>query len=47
MASGLCAPHQQVEHMAAPTSFAETSKKPLPTESRPHMAQGGLHSAGI
>ena len=31
------APHQQVEHMAAPTSIAEV-RKALPTESRPHMA---------
>jgi hypothetical protein len=26
MASGPCAPHQQAEHMAAPTSLAETFK---------------------
>ena len=37
MASGLSVPHQQVEHMTAPTSLAEASKKSLPTESRPHM----------
>ena len=29
MASGQCAPHQQVEHMAAPTSLAETFKSTL------------------
>jgi hypothetical protein len=29
MASGRCAPHQQVEHMAAPTSSAEPYKIPL------------------
>jgi len=29
MASGRCVPHQQVEHMAAPTSIAETFKSPL------------------
>jgi hypothetical protein len=38
MASGQCKPHQQVEHMAAPTSSAEPFKSLLPTESRPHMA---------
>ena len=31
-------PHQQAEHMAAPTSRAISFKKPLPTRSRPHMA---------
>jgi hypothetical protein len=40
MASGhQSAPHQQAEHMAAPTSVASPSKKPLPTGSRPHMAE--------
>jgi hypothetical protein len=39
MASGPCAPHQQVEHMAAPTSTAKRFKSPLPKESRPHMAR--------
>ena len=29
MASGRCAPHQQVEHMAAPTSSAEHIQIPL------------------
>jgi len=38
MASGRYAPHQQVEHMAAPTSSAELFESPLPKESRPHMA---------
>ena len=38
MASGQCAPHQQVEHMAAPTNAAEPFNSLLPTESRPHMA---------
>lgn len=33
-----CVPHQQVEHMAAPTRLSGTSDQPLPTESRPHMA---------
>jgi hypothetical protein len=42
MASGQCAPHQQVEHMAAPTSIAETFKSLLPKESRPHMAKLSL-----
>jgi len=38
MASGHgTVPHQQAEHMAAPTSIASPSKKPLPTGSRPHM----------
>ena len=42
MASGSCAPHQQVEHMAAPTEAqCSASRKPLPTGSRPHMAQSG------
>jgi len=42
MASGhAIVPHKQAEHMAAPTSFASTSKKPLPTGSRPHMASNG------
>jgi len=41
MASGCSAPHQQVEHMAAPTSPAEPFKSPLPKESRPHMANIG------
>src|SRR6478672_11861798 len=37
------APHQQAGHMAVPTSRASPpSKKPLPTGSRPHMAQSGL-----
>ncbi len=49
MASGhLTAPHQQAGHMAAPTSSASPSKKPLPTGSRPHMAKSRLpgHVAG-
>ncbi len=33
-------PHQQAGHMAAPTSTALPSKHPLPTGSRPHMAEG-------
>ncbi len=32
-------PHQQAEHMAAPTSTALPSKHLLPTGSRPHMAK--------
>jgi hypothetical protein len=31
------APHQQVEHMAAPTSSASPVTKALPTGRRPHM----------
>jgi hypothetical protein len=38
MASGPPVPHQQVEHTAAPTSFAKLRRKPLPTGSRPHTA---------
>lgn len=38
MASGHRVPHQQAGHMAAPTSLASPSKKPLPKGSRPHMA---------
>jgi len=38
MASGTYAPHQQVEHMAAPTSIAKKFIPPLPKERRPHMA---------
>ena len=46
MASGPWkAPHQQAGHMAAPTSRASFSKKPLPIGSRPHMAQSGLFRA--
>ncbi len=42
MASGhLRAPHKQAEQMAAPTSAAEPSKNPLPTGSRPQMANTG------
>ena len=37
-----CVPHQQVEHMAAPTRLSRTSLQPLPTGSRPHMAHCGL-----
>ncbi|WP_218650297.1 hypothetical protein, partial [Brevundimonas sp. P7753] len=33
-----CEPHQQVEHMAAPTRLSRTSNQSLPTESLPHMA---------
>lgn len=36
-----CEPHQQVEHMAAPTRLSRTSNQSLPTESRPHMALSG------
>jgi hypothetical protein len=42
MASGQGVPHQQVEHMAAPTSAAEPFNSSLPKESRPHMARSGL-----
>ncbi len=35
------APHKQAGHMAAPTSSASPSKKPLPTGGRPHMAISG------
>ncbi len=42
MASGhLRAPHKQAEQMAAPTSAAAPSKNPLPTGSRPQMANTG------
>jgi hypothetical protein len=34
-------PHQQAGHMTAPDQFAETSNKPLPNGSRPHMTQSG------
>ena len=37
-----CAPHQQVEHMAAPTKPSKTSDRTLPTGSRPHMARRGF-----
>ena len=40
MASGLCVPHKQAAHMAAPTE-EQNIKIPLPTGSRPHMAQSG------
>jgi hypothetical protein len=41
MASGhRTVPHKQAEQMAAPTSAASTSKNPLPTGSRPQMAEG-------
>ena len=40
MASGQHVPHQQAAHMAAPTE-GQNIKIPLPTESRPHMAQSG------
>jgi hypothetical protein len=40
MASGHRVPHQQAAHMAAPTE-GQNIKIPLPTESRPHMAQRG------
>lgn len=33
-----CAPQRQAEHMAAPTSSAESSRTPLP-ESRPHRVE--------
>ena len=39
MASGTYAPHQQVEHMAAPTSIAKKFIPPLPKERRPHMCR--------
>ena len=45
MASGHCVPHQQAAHMAAPTE-GQNIKIPLPTESRPHMAQSGLGPKG-
>jgi hypothetical protein len=45
MASGRCVPHQQAAHMAAPTE-GQNVKNPLPTESRPHMAQSGRWSNG-
>ena len=35
-----CEPHQQAEHMAAPTNAAFV-RKTLPTRSRPHMAHSG------
>jgi hypothetical protein len=38
-------PHQQAGHMAAPTSRASPSEKPLPTGSRPHMALNGPQSS--
>ena len=41
-----CVPHQQVEHMAAPTRLSRTSNQSLPTESRPHMARSGCHLGG-
>ena len=39
-----CEPHQQAEHMAAPTRPA-TCTKSLPTRSRPHMAQTARRGA--
>jgi len=40
MASGhLRVPHQKAGQMAAPTSIASPSKIPLPTGSRPQMAE--------
>ena len=41
-----CEPHQQAEHMAAPTNAALV-KKPLPTRSRPHMALSGPRRAAM
>jgi len=38
MASGLCVPHQQAAHMAAPTE-GQNIKKTLANGERPHMAQ--------
>jgi hypothetical protein len=40
------APHQQAEQMAAPTSPASPLKKPLPTGSRPQMANQCALSGG-
>jgi hypothetical protein len=42
-----CAPHQQVEHTAAPTSQTELRRKPLPTGSRPHTAKNGTLALGL
>ena len=47
MASGhVTVPRKQAGHMAAPTSIALASIKPLPTGSRPHMAINPRRRAG-
>ena len=47
MASGLRnVPHQQAEHMAAPTSLAIQKENPCQNRSRPHMALSGQSQTG-